>query len=80
MKAATRWSAYPVRASYHARMATNAQHQASYRARQVSEGYVRLDTHISADAHTALDHVAQREGCTRKDAIELAILNEAKGR
>jgi hypothetical protein len=61
-------------------MATNAQHQASYRARQVSEGSTRLDTHISAEAHTALDHVAQREGCTRKDAIELAILNEAKGR
>lgn len=61
-------------------MATNAQHQAIYRARQLSKGCVRLDTHISADAQTALDHVAQREGCTRKDAIELAILNEVKGR
>lgn len=49
-----RCSAYRVRPSYHALMATNAQHQASYRARQATAGSVRLDTHISADAHAAL--------------------------
>lgn len=60
-------------------MATNAQHQASYRARQASAGDVRLDTHISADAHAALTTLAQREGVSVRAIVETAILNQHKG-
>jgi hypothetical protein len=60
-------------------MATNAQHQASYRARQASAGSVRLDTHISADAHAALTTLAQREGASVRAVVETAILNQHKG-
>lgn len=60
-------------------MATNAQHQASYRARQASTGSVRLDTHISADIHAALTTLAQREGASVRAVVESAIFNEAKG-
>jgi len=60
-------------------MATNAQHQASYRARQASAGSFRLDTHISADAHAALTTLAQREGASVRAVVETAILNQHKG-
>lgn len=61
-------------------MATNAQHQASYRARQATAGSVRLDTHISADAHAALTTLAKREGATVRAVVETAILNTHEGR
>lgn len=76
---ATRCSTYRVRPSYHALMATNAQHQASYRVRQASAGAVRLDTHISADAHAALTTLTQREGASVRAVVETAILNQHKG-
>jgi hypothetical protein len=60
-------------------MATNAQHQALYRARQASAGSFRLDTHISADAHAALTTLAQREGASVRAVVETAILNQHKG-
>lgn len=60
-------------------MATNAHHQASYRARQASAGSYRLDTHISADAHAALTTLAEREGASVRAVIETAILNQHQG-
>lgn len=59
---------------------SNAQRQTEFQQRQLAAGNHRLDTFISADAHTALKQIAQREGCTRKDAVEQSIFNEAKGR
>ena len=35
----------------------------------------RLDAYISPDAHAALQQVVQRDGISRKDAIERSILN-----
>lgn len=58
---------------------TNAQRQAEYQRRQSEAGSYRLDAYISADAHAALEQVVQREGCTRKDAIEQSLFNAAKG-
>lgn len=58
---------------------SNAQRQAEYQRRQQEAGGYRLDAYISPDAHAALQQVVQREGCSRKDAIERSILNEAKG-
>lgn len=58
-------------------MATNAQHQASYRARQASAGSVRLDTHISADAHAALATMAERKGLSIRAAVETAIFTSS---
>jgi hypothetical protein len=58
-------------------MATNAQHQASYRARQASAGSVRLDTHISADAHAALTTMAERKGLSIRAAVETAIFTSS---
>lgn len=60
-------------------MATNAHHQASYRARQASAGSYRLDTHISADAHAALTTLAEREGASVRAVVETAILNQHQG-
>lgn len=37
-------------------------------------------TNYMSDAHAALQQVVQRDGISRKDAIERSILNEAKGR
>lgn len=59
---------------------SNAQRQAEYQRRQQEAGGYRLDAYISPDARAALQHVVEREGITRKDAIELSIFNEAKGR
>jgi hypothetical protein len=59
---------------------SNAQRQAEYQRRQQEAGSYRLDAYISPDAHAALQQVVQREGISRKDAIERSILNEAKGR
>lgn len=58
---------------------SNAQRQAEYQRRQQEAGSYRLDAYISPDAHAALQQVVQREGISRKDAIEQSILNEAKG-
>lgn len=58
---------------------SNAQRQAEYQRRQQEAGSYRLDAYISPDAHAALQQVVQREGISRKDAIERSILNEAKG-
>lgn len=58
---------------------SNAQRQAEYQRRQQEAGGYRLDAYISPDAHAALQQVVQREGISRKDAIERSILNEAKG-
>lgn len=58
---------------------SNAQRQAEYQRRQQQAGSYRLDAYISPDAHAALQQVVQREGISRKDAIERSILNEAKG-
>jgi hypothetical protein len=58
-------------------MATNAQHQASYRARQASAGSVRLDTHISVDAHAALATMAERKGLSIRAAVETAIFTSS---
>lgn len=60
-------------------MATNAQHQALYRARQASAGSYRLDTHISAHAHAALNTLAEREGASIRAVVETAILNQHEG-
>ena len=59
---------------------SNAQRQAEYQRRQQEAGSYRLDAFISPDAHAALQQVVQRDGISRKDAIERSILNEAKGR
>jgi hypothetical protein len=59
---------------------SNAQRQAEYQRRQQEAGSYRLDAYISPDAHAALQQVVQRDGISRKDAIERSILNEAKGR
>lgn len=59
---------------------SNAQRQAEYQRRQQEAGSYRLDAYISPDAHAALQQVVQREGISRKDAIERSIFNEAKGR
>lgn len=59
---------------------SNAQRQAEYQRRQQEAGSYRLDAYISPDAHAALQQVVQRDGISRKDAIEQSILNEAKGR
>lgn len=59
---------------------SNAQRQAEYQRRQQEAGSYRLDAYISPDAHEALQQVVQRDGISRKDAIERSILNEAKGR
>ncbi|EHD2280228.1 hypothetical protein AB6919_000349 [Vibrio cholerae] len=59
---------------------SNAQRQAKYQRRQQEAGSYRLDAYISADARDALEQVIEREGCTRKEAIERSIFNEAKGR
>lgn len=75
----TRCSAYRVRPSYYALMATNAQHQASYRTRQTSAGSFRLDTHISGTAHKAIANIADREGVSQREVIErLALAAEAR--
>ena len=58
---------------------SNAQRQAEYQRRQQEAGSYRLDAYISPEAHAALQQVVQREGISRKDAIERSILNEAKG-
>jgi hypothetical protein len=58
---------------------SNAQRQAEYQRRQQQAGSYRLDAYISPNAHAALQQVVQREGISRKDAIERSILNEAKG-
>jgi len=58
---------------------SNAQRQAEYQRRQQEAGSYRLDAYISPDAHAALQQVVRREGCTRKEAIERSIFNEAKG-
>ena len=59
-------------------MATNAQHQASYRTRQASTGSFRLDTHISGTAHMAITRIADREGVSQREVIErLALAAEA---
>lgn len=58
---------------------SNAQRQAEYQRRQQEAGGYRLDAYISPDAHAALQQVVQREGCSRKEAIERSIFNEAKG-
>ena len=58
---------------------SNAQRQAEYHRRQQEAGSYRLDAYISPDAHAALQQVVQRDGISRKDAIERSILNEAKG-
>lgn len=59
---------------------SNAQRQAEYQRRQQEAGSYRLDAYISADARDALEQLIEREGCTRKEAIERSIFNEAKGR
>ena len=59
---------------------SNSQRQAEYQRRQQEAGSYRLDAYISPDAHAALQQVVQRDGISRKDAIERSILNEAKGR
>lgn len=59
---------------------SNAQRQAEYQRRQQEAGSYRLDAYISPDAHAALQQVVQRDGISRKDALERSILNEAKGR
>lgn len=59
---------------------SNAQRQAEYQRRQQDAGSYRLDAYISANARDALEQVIEREGCTRKEAIERSIFNEAKGR
>ena len=58
---------------------SNSQRQAEYQRRQQEAGSYRLDAYISPDAHAALQQVVQRDGISRKDAIERSILNEAKG-
>jgi hypothetical protein len=58
---------------------SNAQRQAEYQRRQQEAGSYRLDAYISPDAHEALQQVVQRNGISRKDAIERSIFNEAKG-
>ena len=58
---------------------SNAQRQAEYQRRQQEAGSYRLDAYISPDAHAALQQVVQRDGISRKDAIERSILNEARG-
>ena len=58
---------------------SNAQRQAEYQRRQQEAGSYRLDAYISPDANAALQQVVQRDGISRKDAIERSILNEAKG-
>jgi hypothetical protein len=58
---------------------SNAQRQAEYQRRQQEAGSYRLDAYISPGAHAALQQVVQREGCSRKEAIERSIFNEAKG-
>ena len=58
---------------------SNAQRQAEYHRRQQEAGSYRLVAYISPDAHAALQQVVQRDGISRKDAIERSILNEAKG-
>jgi hypothetical protein len=59
---------------------SNIQRQAEYQRRQQEAGSYRLDAYISPDAHAALQQVVQRDGISRKDAIERSILNESKGR
>lgn len=59
---------------------SNAQRQAEYQRRQQEAGSYRIDAYISADARDALEQLIEREGCTRKEAIERSIFNEAKGR
>lgn len=77
----TRCSAALPETSYAALMVkSNAQRQAEYQRRQQEAGSYRLDAYISPDAHAALQQVVQRDGISRKDAIEQSILNEAKGR
>lgn len=58
-------------------MASNAQHQARYRARQASSGRIRLDTYISAEAHATLTAQAKQKGVGVRLAIETAILNSS---
>ena len=80
MEASTRCSAALPETPYAALMVkSNAQRQAEYQRRQQEAGSYRLDAYISPDAHAALQQVVQREGISRKDAIERSILNEAKG-
>ena len=80
-EANTRCSAALPETPYAALMVkSNAQRQAEYQRRQQEAGSYRLDAYISPDAHEALQQVVQRDGISRKDAIERSILNEAKGR
>jgi hypothetical protein len=81
METSTRCSAALPETPYAALMVkSNAQRQAEYQRRQQEAGSYRLDAYISPDAHAALQQVVQRNGISRKDAIERSILNEAKGR
>ncbi len=81
MEANTRCSAALPETPYaFAMVKSNAQRQAEYQRRQQEAGSYRLDAYISPDAHAALQQVVQRDGISRKDAIERSILNEAKGR
>ncbi len=57
---------------------TNAQRQAAYQQRQQEAGSYKLDAYISAAAQVALEQVSKRDDCTRKDAIERSIINEAR--
>lgn len=52
---------------------SNAQRQAEYQRRQQEAGSYRLDAYISPNAHAALQQVVQREGITRKEALEQLI-------
>ena len=80
MEASTRCSAALPETPYaFAMVKSNAQRQAEYQRRQQEAGSYRLDAYISPDAHAALQQVVQRDGISRKDAIERSILNEAKG-
>lgn len=56
---------------------SNTQRQVDYQRRQLEAGSRRLDIFISADAQDALARIAEREGCTRRDAIENLLINGA---
>ncbi|MGQ0443022.1 MAG: hypothetical protein ACT4OH_06180 [Methylophilaceae bacterium] len=69
-------NALPVKAAYTKHMVkTNTQHQLDYQRRQLEAGSRRLDLFISADAQAALARIAERENCTRKNAIENLLIN-----
>jgi hypothetical protein len=71
-----RVNALPVKVAHTMHMVkTNAQHQLDYQRRQLEAGSRRLDLLISADAQEALARIAERDNCTRKDAIENLLIN-----